>query len=43
MALVDGRELEKIVENCPVGALTFKQDPVWTLDPEFKRPAPRSV
>jgi formate dehydrogenase major subunit len=43
MALVEGKQLEKIVENCPVGALTFKTDPVWTLDPEFKRPAPRSV
>ncbi|MBW2275898.1 MAG: FAD-dependent oxidoreductase [Deltaproteobacteria bacterium] len=43
MVLVEGKQLEKIVENCPVGALTYKKDSVWTLDPEFKRPAPRSV
>jgi formate dehydrogenase major subunit len=43
LALVGGEGLDKIVENCPVGALVFKQDSVWTLDPEFKRPAPRSL
>ncbi len=38
MALVDDRGLVTIVENCPVGALTLKKDPVATLDPVFKRP-----
>jgi len=43
MALVDGAGLERIVEACPVGALTSRSDPVWTLEPEFRRPVPRSV
>ncbi len=41
LALVNPRGLEKIVRNCPVGALTFKNDPVQTLSPVFKRPEVR--
>jgi formate dehydrogenase major subunit len=37
---VNGEGLEKIVENCPVGALTLKSASVATLSPEFKRPVP---
>ena len=40
---VNGKGLEKIVENCPVGALTLKSAPVATLSPEFKRPAPKAL
>jgi predicted molibdopterin-dependent oxidoreductase YjgC len=36
---VDGRDLEKLVENCPVGALTCQDDEVATLESCFKRPA----
>lgn len=38
MATVEAEGLEKIVDNCPVGALTLKTDPVPTLQPVFKRP-----
>jgi NADPH-dependent glutamate synthase beta subunit-like oxidoreductase/ferredoxin len=34
--------LRKIVEACPVGALTFKSAKIAALDPQFKRPAPRT-
>ena len=30
--------LDRLVENCPVGALTLQDDPVATLEPCFKRP-----
>ncbi len=43
LAKVDGTGLQKIVENCPVGALTFKEDKVATLDPKFKRPTPQGA
>jgi formate dehydrogenase major subunit len=43
MALVDSEGLTKISENCPVGALTLKTDPVWTLEAQFKRPATRGA
>ncbi|MCP4676054.1 MAG: FAD-dependent oxidoreductase [Deltaproteobacteria bacterium] len=38
MALVNDEGIEKVVENCPVGALTLKTDPVQTLNPVFIRP-----
>ncbi len=38
LALIKADGLDKIVENCPVGALTFKGDPVPVHTPEFKRP-----
>jgi len=40
---VNGEGLAKIVENCPVGALTFKTDSVATLNPVFKRPTPTAA
>ena len=36
LAQVNGEGLNQIVENCPVGALTFKTDKVATLNPLFK-------
>lgn len=36
---VDSEGLEKIVETCPVGALTCQDDEVATLESCFKRPA----
>jgi formate dehydrogenase major subunit len=39
LADVDGKDLGMLVENCPVGALTLKSDPVPILTPEFKRPS----
>ncbi len=38
MALVNDEGIEKVVENCPVGALTLKTDPVQVLNPVFTRP-----
>jgi NADPH-dependent glutamate synthase beta subunit-like oxidoreductase/ferredoxin len=38
MALVKEEGILQIVDNCPVGALTRKGDPVPTLDPVFRRP-----
>jgi formate dehydrogenase major subunit len=38
MALVKDAGLTRIVDNCPVGALTLKDDKVPTLEPVFKRP-----
>jgi len=38
MALVTDAGLSKIVDSCPVGALTRKGDKVPTLEPAFKRP-----
>ncbi|MFC1669474.1 FAD-dependent oxidoreductase [Spirochaetota bacterium] len=38
MESVNSEGLSKIVNNCPVGALTFKEDSVQTLNPVFKRP-----
>jgi formate dehydrogenase major subunit len=38
MALVTDAGLTKIVDSCPVGALTRKGDKVPTLEPAFKRP-----
>jgi predicted molibdopterin-dependent oxidoreductase YjgC len=38
MALVTDAGLTRIVDNCPVGALTLKGDKVPTLEPVFKRP-----
>ena len=38
LALVDADGLEKIVDHCPVGALTLKTDSVATLQPVFRRP-----
>ena len=38
LARVDCRGIEKLVEACPVGALTFKSAKIAALDPEFKRP-----
>ena len=35
---VDGQGLDKLVANCPVGALTLKSDPVQTLETAFSRP-----
>ncbi len=43
MALVDCEGLEKIVDACPVGALTFKDARVATLESRFKRPPVRSL
>jgi formate dehydrogenase major subunit len=37
LAMIDDKGLDIIVENCPVGALTFKDAPVPTLSPKFKR------
>ncbi|MCU0662827.1 MAG: FAD-dependent oxidoreductase [Myxococcota bacterium] len=37
LAMVNDKGLDLIVENCPVGALTFKAAPVPTLAPHFKR------
>lgn len=37
LAMIDDKGLDIIVENCPVGALTFKDAPVSTLSPKFKR------
>ncbi len=39
MALVNDEGIDKVVENCPVGALTLKTDPVQTLGYIFKRPS----
>ena len=38
MALVTDAGLTRIVDNCPVGALTLKGDKIPTLEPVFKRP-----
>jgi NADPH-dependent glutamate synthase beta subunit-like oxidoreductase len=43
LARVDCRGIEKLVEACPVGALTFKNARVAALDPEFKRPPTRTI
>ncbi len=40
---VNGKGLEKIVENCPVGALTMKDDKVSVLSSVFKRPTSPSL
>jgi formate dehydrogenase major subunit len=40
---VNGEGLAKIVESCPVGALTFKSAAVPVLSPAFKRPEPPSI
>jgi len=38
---VDGRQIEQLVENCPVGALIRKDDAVAALEVDFHRPEPR--
>ncbi|MBN1140947.1 MAG: FAD-dependent oxidoreductase [Deltaproteobacteria bacterium] len=38
LGAVDDRQIDRLVENCPVGALTRKDDRVATLEPDFKRP-----
>jgi len=43
LAEVDGRGIERIVEACPVGALTFKAAKVAALEPAFKRPPTRAI
>lgn len=43
MALVAPGGLERIVDSCPVGALTRRDAPVPTLEPRFKRPPTRSL
>ncbi|NLC69962.1 MAG: FAD-dependent oxidoreductase [Desulfuromonadaceae bacterium] len=40
LAEVDGKGIDQLVENCPVGALIRKDDRVAALEPEFKRPEP---
>jgi formate dehydrogenase major subunit len=35
---INDKDIDQLVENCPVGALTRKDDPVAALDPEFTRP-----
>ncbi len=35
---VDAKGLQQIVESCPVGAFTYKGDPVHCLDSVFRRP-----
>ncbi len=37
LARIKDRDIGQLVENCPVGALTRKDDPVATLEPEFTR------
>ncbi len=43
MALVAHEGLERIVDSCPVGALTSRDAPVPTLESRFKRPPTRSI
>jgi len=43
LARVNCKGLEKLVEACPVGALTFKSARIAALDPEFKRPPTREI
>jgi formate dehydrogenase major subunit len=43
LALVAHDGLERIVDSCPVGALTFQGAPVPTLEARFKRPPSRSL
>jgi formate dehydrogenase major subunit len=42
LAKVDCKGIEKLVEACPVGALTLKSARIAALDPEFKRPPTRT-
>ncbi|HUT77538.1 MAG TPA: FAD-dependent oxidoreductase, partial [Polyangia bacterium] len=43
LALVVHDGLERIVDSCPVGALTFHDAPIPTLELRFKRPPTRSL
>jgi formate dehydrogenase major subunit len=43
LARVDCKGLEKIIDSCPVGALTYKNAKVAALDPAFKRPTPKAL
>jgi len=38
LGAVNGKDIDRLVKNCPVGALIRKDDPVAALEDEFKRP-----